>query len=146
MGMVYKVRVWIIDQETTGDFHVIGGNFWEAMQAIDEYADEKLGEDNWDILLIKAKPNLNIVNYMNDEAIEHYTGQCSCPYDTFESSTQDKQIITHCPHCDNEIKVANNEWLTIRCLNCYREIKHEDVYKNEDGIWFVKDIEKGKEE
>jgi hypothetical protein len=146
MGMVYKIRAWVITEETTADFHVIGDNFWDALGYANDYLDEKLGKNNWDILTFKAKPQLNIVNYMNEEPLPHYTGDCSCPYDTFESTPPEKQIITNCPVCDNEIKVSDTNWLTIRCLNCYQEIKREDVYKNEDGVWFVKSEGLGKEE
>jgi len=146
MGMVYKIKFWDIKQEVVGDFHIIGDNFWNAIEIVNNHLDEKIGEDGYEILMVKAKPSLNVVNYNNEEEQPLFIGTGSCPYCTFNDAIPEMRIIITCPKCGEELKLADNSWESVFCRQCFVKIDRINVYKNEIGEWLIKNMDDIKKE
>ena len=152
MSTVYQINYWNFTKEEMNQFHVFGFNFDDAKSEAEYYIAESIDEGNgWDIVSIEMMPEITLVNpehldEEDDEELPRYIGDCSCPFCSYPDSTKENQMDMHCPNCGGELKVSNVAWEAIFCPNCQTRIDREEVYKNEDGIWFVKDIERGKEE
>jgi hypothetical protein len=147
MSTVYQIEYWNFEKEEAHEFHVFAHNFDEAKASAEEYI-ESVIEDNetYDILNITMLPNINIVNSIEDELEgEHppYVGDCSCPYCTVESCASEMQMVFNCPNCNEELKVADNNWEKIFCIKCYHGIERDELYKDEDGKWVFKGLEIG---
>jgi hypothetical protein len=142
MGMVYHVKFWNIEKEETGDFHIIEGNFWSAVECTCNYLDDEIGEDAYEVLMIKAKPQLNVVNYMNDEEQPLYEGLGDCPYCSAQDCDPLLVMDFNCA-CGYNIVVSDSGWTALYCKNCGKRMERKD-FKIVNGKYIY--IESKKEE
>lgn len=120
--------------KTTGStqFYIGAEGFLDAVSESIDYLDAT--KNDYDIIsvteVLDEGESIDVVN-MDKE--------CTCPFCRFSKASADDKMIFHCSTCNEEIKVADGDWESIRCPNemCKTEIKRSDIVVGVDGKYFV---------
>jgi hypothetical protein len=133
MGMLFKVDFLMIESEDFGNFYVLAYNYEHAIEETYKYLEKILG-NKFEVLSIRFKPKINIVNAMNELPDEKYSGDCSDPYEVGETCDPSMLLKFVCPQCGVELSVADNGWTMVSCKECnYKFYRNQLILT--DGIW-----------
>jgi predicted RNA-binding Zn-ribbon protein involved in translation (DUF1610 family) len=111
MGMVYEATFWMFEptdaENDIGNIHVIADNFWDSLEEITIYLDDKIGENKYELLCIHSKPEINIVNYLNDDEED-------------DDGDDVKFLPQICDHC-KKTNIIPGGMKQFKCNNCGKE-------------------------
>jgi predicted RNA-binding Zn-ribbon protein involved in translation (DUF1610 family) len=131
--ILYSVQYWDDREESIGKFHVYTDCFYDAEEEAFTYLHAMLDHDEWDILSIKAKPGVTIVNWPeNDEGNFRWEAdtEIECPHCAASHTVLDNILKFDCPQCSDEIIVADNLWSSIFCPTCSKQIRREELSRD----------------
>jgi hypothetical protein len=133
--ILYSVQYWDDREESIGKFHVYTECFYDAEEEAFTYLHQMLDHDEWDILSIKAKPDVTIVNWpMDDEGNFRWESdsQIPCPHCSAQDCDPLLVMDFNCS-CGYNIVVKDDAWTSIFCPTCKKQIKKEELSRDATG-------------
>ena len=146
MSVVYAVSYWNFTKDEGSLFHVFAYDFDDAREEAVAYIVSIMEKDDkWDIVRIEMLPEINIVNYADDESDEQpaYEGDGACPYCAADDCDPDLLIKFACPRCEQEIVVSDNGWKALYCKGCGNRMERID-FKFVDGTYIYEEQKEDK--
>jgi hypothetical protein len=133
LGILYKTKVFLLGQEEIREIFVLAYTFEHALETINvEMSKQGFSEDQFEIMSINTK--FNFVDAVNAEEESHpqWTGECECPYCAVDHAVLDHVMEFSCG-CGHNLRVADNGWESVDCVNCGNTIRRTEVLRNELG-------------